>query len=264
MLHSKLTVFDLGGLCDRTIARTPGKDQRAFHDYVFAHVRPTFIHVHDEWTNLADLDGDERFRRDYVPIQEHMTYGWRAMRVTAWGDFIRRDVLRGPVKPLTTILAGENRRAPRRRLRQESGKDPSESDRLAAPDARRCTPFAAAARNFAIRSRPGPAGGPGAREADRGKGGPVPMPQAGVTPTGLDRCRPRGERPTGAETRLRIGCVACRRVPPSALSRLVTSRASSEARGYVGVCHTRPPARHDAGLAGSASGLVAPGLRSVA
>lgn len=188
LLHSKLTVFDLGGLCDRTIARTPGKDQRAFHDYVFAHVSPTFIHVHDEWTNLADLDGDERFRRDYVPIQEHMTYGWRAMRVTAWGDFIRRDVLRGPVKPLTTILAGENRRAPRRRLRQESGKDPSESDRLAAPDARRCTPFAAAARNFAIRSRPGPPANRG-READRGKGGPGRCPNQGVTPTGLDPAR---------------------------------------------------------------------------
>ncbi len=83
-----------------------GKDQRAFYDYVFAHLRPTFIHVHPHWTCVADLDGDERFRRDYVPIQEH-TFEWGAMRVTKWGDFIRRDVLRGSVEPLAAILAGE-------------------------------------------------------------------------------------------------------------------------------------------------------------
>jgi len=107
LLYSKLTVFDLGGLCDRTIARTMGKDQRAFHDYVFAHLRPTFIHVHDNWTEEADFDRDERFRRDYVPIEEHMIYELGATRATLWGDFIRRDVLRGPVEPLAAILAGE-------------------------------------------------------------------------------------------------------------------------------------------------------------
>ena len=73
LLYSKLTVFDLGGLCDRTIARTIGKDQRAFYDYVFVGIRPTFIHVHSAWTKLANLDGDERFRRDYVPIWESTT-----------------------------------------------------------------------------------------------------------------------------------------------------------------------------------------------
>jgi hypothetical protein len=106
LLNSKLAVFDLGGLCDRTIARTIGKDQRAFYDYVFVRVRPTFIHVHDYWTRLADLDGDERFRRDYVPIRETLIYERSASRLEG-GNFIRREVLRGPVEPLAAILAGE-------------------------------------------------------------------------------------------------------------------------------------------------------------
>jgi hypothetical protein len=106
LLYSKLAVFDLAGLCDRTIARTIGKDQRAFYDYVFVRLRPTFIHVHPGWTKLANLDGDERFRRDYVPIRESTTYEGSTRRLEA-GDFIRRDVLRGPVEPLAAILAGE-------------------------------------------------------------------------------------------------------------------------------------------------------------
>ena len=33
LLYSNVVVFDLGGLCDHTIAWTIGRDQRAFHDY---------------------------------------------------------------------------------------------------------------------------------------------------------------------------------------------------------------------------------------
>jgi hypothetical protein len=105
LLYSKLAVFDLGGLCDRTIARTIGKDQRAFYDYIFVQLRPTFIHVHPPWTELADFDGDERFRRQYVPIRETA----KGSRLES-GDFISRDVLRGPVEPLAAILAGETLR----------------------------------------------------------------------------------------------------------------------------------------------------------
>ena len=99
LLYSRLTVVDLGGLCDRTIARTIGRDPRALHEYVFARVRPTFIHVHSSyWAKLAALDEDERFRRDYVPI--------RTIPRFDVGDFVRRDALRGPVEPLAAILDG--------------------------------------------------------------------------------------------------------------------------------------------------------------
>src|SRR5262245_17424916 len=53
LLASRLKVFDLGGLCDRTIARTIGRDQQAFYDYVFEQIRPTFIEVHTGWIRTA-------------------------------------------------------------------------------------------------------------------------------------------------------------------------------------------------------------------
>jgi hypothetical protein len=99
LLYSKLTVIDLGRLCDRTIARTIGRDVRVLHEYIFEQVRPTFIHVHSSyWVKLASLDEDERFRRDYVPI--------RTIPRLDVGDFVRRDALRGPVEPLAAILDG--------------------------------------------------------------------------------------------------------------------------------------------------------------
>jgi hypothetical protein len=105
LLYSNLAVFDLGGLCDRTIARTIGRDQKAFHDYVFARVRPTFIHLHSTyWADLASLDDDPRFRRDYVPIREGSRYE-RGMLRLQYGDWVRRDALHGPIdKRLAAIL----------------------------------------------------------------------------------------------------------------------------------------------------------------
>jgi hypothetical protein len=103
LLQSNLVVYDLGGLCDRTIARTLGRDQRAFHDYIFLRIRPTFIQMHHPWSTQSDLDGDERFRRDYLPIRERFVYrdsGWRLER----GDYVRRDALRGSVADLAAIL----------------------------------------------------------------------------------------------------------------------------------------------------------------
>jgi len=106
LLYSRLTIYDLGGLCDRTIARTMGKDQSAFYDYVFMQLKPSFIHVHPHWVDLANLDGDSRFRGDYVPIREHMIYERSGKRLES-GDFIRRELLRGPVEPLAALLVGE-------------------------------------------------------------------------------------------------------------------------------------------------------------
>lgn len=97
LLYSNLLVFDLAGLCDRTIARTIGRDPRSFHDYVFERIRPTFIHLHSTyWADLASLDSDARFRRDYVPIRERTTYEHGVPRLQ-YGDWVRRDALHGPV-----------------------------------------------------------------------------------------------------------------------------------------------------------------------
>jgi hypothetical protein len=103
LLYSNLRVVDLGGLCDRTIARTIGRDQKAFYDYVFEQVRPTFIELHTVWIKIAALDADPRFQRDYVPIKERIVDENGVPRLQS-GDYIRRDVLRGPVEPLASIL----------------------------------------------------------------------------------------------------------------------------------------------------------------
>ncbi|MGE5233885.1 MAG: hypothetical protein ACM3OB_07225 [Acidobacteriota bacterium] len=91
---SRLRVVDLGKLCDRTIARTMGKDQRAFYDYVFDRTTPVFIHFHGAWSAMARLDSDPRFERDYVPLLEYEDDWFRKMTgaTVRAGDFVRRDI----------------------------------------------------------------------------------------------------------------------------------------------------------------------------
>jgi len=107
LLASKLAVVDLGGLCDRTIARTIGRDQQAFYDYVFDEVRPTFIEVHTGWIRTADFDADPRFQRDYVAIKQRIVNENGMSRVES-ADYVRRDAVAGPVERLTSILGPDS------------------------------------------------------------------------------------------------------------------------------------------------------------
>ena len=52
---SKLKVYDLLGLTDRTVARTFNRDKPAFYEYIFGDVRPTFIKGHMQTLKLAGL-----------------------------------------------------------------------------------------------------------------------------------------------------------------------------------------------------------------
>ncbi len=95
LYYSKVKVYDLGALADKTIARTLWRDRPALRDYIFETARPTFIHIHDVWTYLARLDEDPRFRRDYAPIYEYAD-AWAMQRhgLTLYsGDYVRRDAL---------------------------------------------------------------------------------------------------------------------------------------------------------------------------
>lgn len=65
---SRLRIYDLAGLTDRTVARTLRNQRRQFHDYVFDVAQPTFILVHSGWTFLAAFNLDPRFQRDYRPL----------------------------------------------------------------------------------------------------------------------------------------------------------------------------------------------------
>ncbi len=122
---SRLRVYDLGGLTDRTVARTLGKDRRAFHEYVFAVAQPTFIHTHDYWTAAAALEADPRFTRDYVPLLLFLEP--KVMEITEGrpfrsGDFVRRDAVAGKdevVQAIRAELAGELAR--KRRVAGPSG-----------------------------------------------------------------------------------------------------------------------------------------------
>jgi hypothetical protein len=91
---SELKVYDLAGLCDRTIGRTLRHDQRRFYDYVFDDLKPTFIHTHHYWTAVSFLEGDPRFRRDYVPLVEYVEpqVSSAVGLPLRSGDFVRRAV----------------------------------------------------------------------------------------------------------------------------------------------------------------------------
>lgn len=105
---SRLRVYDLAGLTDRTIAWTRLRDQKAFHDYVFEEAKPTFIHTHLYWTWSARFDLDPRFRRDYVPLYE-IVEPWvvRAARGVPLpsGDYVRKDAIEGKAAALPAIRA---------------------------------------------------------------------------------------------------------------------------------------------------------------
>jgi len=105
---SKLRVYDLVGLTDRTIARTLEKNPEAFYDYVFDEVKPTFIHLHHYWTLQAGLDYDPRFKRDYVPVVQYFEPAVRE-RAEGYplssGDFVRRDAIQGKEAAVAAIRA---------------------------------------------------------------------------------------------------------------------------------------------------------------
>jgi hypothetical protein len=99
LYDSRLRIYDLVGLCDRTVARTLMGQAPVFHEYVFANIRPTFIHVHGNWSGWAQLHKDDRFARDYEVLYEDWAKPENADidETEPWvGDYVRRDALPAP------------------------------------------------------------------------------------------------------------------------------------------------------------------------
>ncbi len=100
LLDESVRLVDLGMLCDARIADALGAlnkepNRKAFYDYIFDEVCPTFIATRAYHSYLAWLDKDERFRRDYVPIHEYIDI-WTLSRynvVVMSGDYVRKDVV---------------------------------------------------------------------------------------------------------------------------------------------------------------------------
>jgi hypothetical protein len=101
LLGSTLRIYDLVGLCDVVAARTLTHDTAAFHDYVFATARPTFIHVHGGWAQWAALGADPRLQRDYAPLWEVWASDGGSDPWSA--DYVRRDALAGDPSRLAAL-----------------------------------------------------------------------------------------------------------------------------------------------------------------
>ncbi|MFH0953930.1 MAG: hypothetical protein V1873_06340 [Verrucomicrobiota bacterium] len=107
MLYSNLRVIDLGGLCNKPIAKLfhYRGDRQAFYDYVFEEARPTFICTYRTGTFQALFDSDPRFRRDYLPLYEYNDPWVEYFLHKPWqsGDYVRKDAIQGKEKEVGTI-----------------------------------------------------------------------------------------------------------------------------------------------------------------
>lgn len=96
LYYSDLTIYDLAGLTDTTVARTLYiEDKTELHDYIFETIQPTFIHIHGNFTSNAKLEESPRFEEDYVAICSYIdpTVLARSGEEMISGNFIRRDVI---------------------------------------------------------------------------------------------------------------------------------------------------------------------------
>jgi hypothetical protein len=90
------------------VARTLWGDRGAFHDYVFAEARPTFILTHGIWTVIAALETDPRFQRDYLPLSLEGNPVELTMPVghlRQGGIFVRREAVAGKEAAVAAIRA---------------------------------------------------------------------------------------------------------------------------------------------------------------
>jgi hypothetical protein len=105
---SRLRIYDLGGLTDRTVARTLKKDPAAFYEYVFGVVRPTFILAHGPWAVASALNRDPRLRRDYLPLYLEGDPVGRIIppgNLRPAGVFVRKDAVAGKEAAVEAIRA---------------------------------------------------------------------------------------------------------------------------------------------------------------
>ena len=103
LLTSRMRVIGVGALCDRDIARSVGLEQDELFDYVLEQARPTFIHLHDSWSEAAALEHDERFQRDYLPLFDSVEpFEPDAGQA---GDYVRKDAVIGRDPEMAVVRA---------------------------------------------------------------------------------------------------------------------------------------------------------------
>lgn len=96
-LTSRLRLRDIAGLVDAPVADFyKTSDMPGLRNYIFDKMKPTFIQVHDNWTDAVSVDGnfDPRLQRDYFEIYtSNAIYGIGA---NSNSDWIRKSALKSP------------------------------------------------------------------------------------------------------------------------------------------------------------------------
>ncbi len=93
LLWSHLRVYDLGGLCDPSVAALRSRDEARLREVVFGAMRPTFIHTYGKFSRTVDLELDPRFATDYVAIHAYDDAEDRDRQRSVSGIFVRRDAI---------------------------------------------------------------------------------------------------------------------------------------------------------------------------
>jgi hypothetical protein len=110
LYYSKLRVYDLGGLCDRTIAHNLGlqfgktTNYENLLNYIFERTKPTFIVLHGAWFSMARLESDNRFFLDYVAIRKCCgpeQQGSRPRLIMA--EYVRKESVQGKSEVLNKL-----------------------------------------------------------------------------------------------------------------------------------------------------------------
>ncbi|MDT8390993.1 MAG: hypothetical protein RRC34_10850 [Lentisphaeria bacterium] len=108
LYFSRHRIYDLGGLCDKTIARCfRRRDYAAVADYILDDLQPIFIHMHEVWSVKSGLFYDERFRERYAVLTETKSE-WAAKfgyDEVCDGDYVLKSALAEPM--LQRVLAGD-------------------------------------------------------------------------------------------------------------------------------------------------------------
>lgn len=95
LLHSKLRVHDLAGLCDRALAKALRDDPARAREYILGEVRPTFLHLVHIWAKRLDLGSDPRFERDFVALHEYSLEEDPRPAGIPSGWYVRREAVAG-------------------------------------------------------------------------------------------------------------------------------------------------------------------------
>ena len=96
LYYSDMTIYDLAGLADVTIARTLyQQDKTELYDYIFEQLQPTFIRTHGFFTYISQLQNAPQLQEDYIIFCQYFDNSILedfGVKLNS-GTYIRRDAI---------------------------------------------------------------------------------------------------------------------------------------------------------------------------